>query len=62
MYKLYTINYEFIEQVAFESKISKSFTGIIEYKDGDKAWFQDGCWHRIGAPAYFYENGRSFIM
>jgi len=60
MCKLYNINYELLEEVASEGKIPKNFTGIVEYSDGDKNWFQNGLWHRIGAPAYLYVNGREF--
>ena len=60
MFKLYNKKHEFLEEVAYESKIPKNFTGIVEYDDGDEAWFQDGSWHCVGAPAYVYKNGREF--
>ena len=39
------------------SKIPKNYTGIVEDKDGDRAWYLNGKKHRTDGPAIERKNG-----
>lgn len=37
--------------------VPEDYTGIIEYPNGDKAWFKNRIFHRENGPAIEYKNG-----
>jgi len=39
------------------NEIPKDYTGIIEFGNGDKAWYLNGNLHRENGPAFEYANG-----
>ena len=56
MKKLYTLNNEFIKEVA-EEDIPENFTGIIEFSSRTKYWLVNGKRHREDGPASEWSNG-----
>ena len=46
-----------ILKIQYLDDIPKNHTGIIEYPNGDKAWYKDGLYHRIDGPACEYSSG-----
>ena len=54
MYKLYTIDNQFIKETQSWPTI---FTGIIKHSDGSKTWYSVGKRHRLDGPACEYFVG-----
>jgi hypothetical protein len=44
-------------KIKYEEDIPSNYTGIIEYSNGNKEWYQDGKLHRVGGPAIIDRDG-----
>jgi hypothetical protein len=47
-------------QMQYDTKISDDFTGILEFRDGEKRWFLNGKRNREDGPAIECPNGNKF--
>jgi hypothetical protein len=43
--------------VVLFSEIPWNYTGIVEYFNGNKAWYLNGKYHRVDGPAFEYSSG-----
>lgn len=43
-----------------EEEIPENFTGVIEWSNGSKEWFQNGLLHRIDGAAMEYTDGTKY--
>jgi hypothetical protein len=49
-----------IIKIKYTSEIPENYTGIVEYSNGNKAWYLKGKFHRLDGPAIEYYDGTKF--